>query len=116
MLKKSSNSVKVFYPRYDKERIIQVITERIKKLNGEISLRLVVLFGSYSKGNYTVGSDIDILIIYKEEKEKDAYVITKRIFDIPHLEPHVYTEREYEERKETINRMIKDGIVFFPSL
>jgi hypothetical protein len=48
-------------------------------------------------------------------KMKDAYAIVKKTLEIPHLQPHVYTEQEYEEMKDIIHRMIKDGIVIFNS-
>jgi len=71
------------------------------------------LFGSYAKGNYTVASDIDILVVYKGKERRDAYATVKRILDIPYLEPHLYTKREYKETKETIDRMTKDSILLF---
>jgi len=53
--RKSSSSVKVFYPRLNKEEIIL----------------------------------------------------------LPRLEPHVYTEEEYEEMKDILGKMTKDGILLF---
>jgi len=53
--RKSSSSVKVFYPRLNKEEIILLLS----------------------------------------------------------LEPHVYTEEEYEEMKDILDKMTKDGILLF---
>jgi len=44
-------------------------------------------------------------------ERKDAYAICKKTLGIPRLEPHVYSEKEYEEMKQTIGRMIKGGVV-----
>jgi predicted nucleotidyltransferase len=111
MLKKSSSSVRVFYPKFNKEEIIQTLSRNLWDVGKELSLLLVVLFGSYARGNYTVASDVDLLVVYEGEQKEEAYAIVKRTLDIPHLELHVYSEREYEGAKDTIKNMIKDGVV-----
>jgi len=65
MLKGSSDSVRICYPKFDSHQLVQRLRESIKALEEKIPLLLVVLFGSYAKGNYTVASDIDLLIVYK---------------------------------------------------
>lgn len=114
MQQKSSSSVQVFYPKYNREEIISQIQQALLSLQEKLSLTLVVLFGSYSKGNYTVASDIDLLIVYGGRARKDAYAICKKTLKIPRLEPHVYSEKEFEEGKQTIERMVKDGVVLLP--
>jgi len=113
--KKSSSSVQIFYPRFSKEEIIQTINKNVEKLNRELPLLLVVLFGSYAKGNYTVASDVDLLVIYEGEEKKEAYATAKRVLNIPRLEPHVYPEYEFEEMKDVVKNMIKDGIILYQS-
>ena len=113
MEKESSTSVRVFYPRFNKEEIIHLITKNLGNLKRELPLSLVVLFGSYAKGNYTVASDVDFLVVYEGEAKKEAYAIVKRALDIPNVEPHIYTEKEYEEMKDTIKKMTKDGVILF---
>ncbi len=115
MLKKSSGSVQIFYPKLDRERLVQTIQERVEDLDQKLPLLLVVLFGSYAKGNYTVASDIDLLVIYRGKERKDAYSVIKRTLDVPRLEPHVYLDSEYEKMKKTINKMTKNSIVLFPT-
>jgi predicted nucleotidyltransferase len=112
----SSSSVKIFYPKHNREQIIEAIQGAIPKLQEQLSLKLVALFGSYAKGNYTVASDIDLLIVYNGRERQDAYALCKRTLRIPRLEPHVYAEGEYGEMKPTIDRMIKDGVVLFDHL
>lgn len=112
-LKKSSSSVRIFYPRFNKQEVIQEIGRNLPGLQKELPLLLVVVFGSYAKGNYTVASDIDLLVVYGGQERKDAYAITKRAFALPNVEPHVYTEKEYERMKETVRAMTKEGVVLF---
>jgi predicted nucleotidyltransferase len=80
----------------------------------ELPLSLAVLFGSYARGNYTVASDVDVLIVYSGEKRPDAFAKAKKLLDIPLLQPHVYSEKEYEALRETIERMIAGGALLFP--
>ena len=111
MQRKSLNSVRVFYPKFNRKEIVQKIREGLINLEQKIPLQKVVLFGSYAKGNYTVASDIDLLIVYKGREREDVYALSKGILAIPGLQPHIYFEAEYEQLKPTIERMIRDGIV-----
>lgn len=113
MQKGSSSSVRVFYPRFDKKGLIEELKKRLDGLQKKLPLSLVVLFGSYAKGNYTVASDIDLLVVYKDRVRKDAFAMVKKVLNIPLLEPHVYSEDEYKGLKEVINRMIASGVVLF---
>jgi len=107
---RSSTSVRVFYPKFDQAYLLRILPERLKVLQRRLQLLRVVLFGSYAKGNFTVGSDVDLLIVYKGEKRADAYAVAKRTLDIPQLEPHVYSEDEYKEMEGIINKMSNGGI------
>ena len=113
--KKLSSSVQVFYPKFNKEEIIQAIGKDLENLKRELPLLLVVLFGSYAKGNYTVASDMDLLVIYEGEEKNEAYAIVKRTLNIPRLEPHVYSEYEFEQMKDVVEKMIKGGIILYQS-
>jgi len=113
MPKRSSPSARVFYPEFDQAYLLQTLPERLERLDIELPLIQVVLFGSYAKGNFTVGSDVDVLIIYKGGARSDAYALTKKRLSIARLEPHLYSEEEYEKMKETIHKMSEGGILLF---
>ena len=113
MQKESSSSVRIFYPRFNREELILKLKDKMGGLESELPLWLVVLFGSYAQGKYTVASDVDILVVYKGEERSDAFRIVKRSLDIPLLEPHVYSEDEYLRLKEGIDRMTADGVTLF---
>lgn len=109
MQKKFSGSVQVFYPRSDKERVIKHIEKKMPELKKALPVCMVVLFGSYAKGKYSVSSDIDLLVVYKGEKKVDAYNKVKKILALRGLEPHVYSEEEYVGVKDTVDKMVRDG-------
>ena len=108
-----SSSVKIFYQKHNREEIIQVIKNALPKLQGQLSLKLVVLFGSYAKGNYTVASDIDLLVVYNGVERGDAFALCKRTLKISRLEPHVYSEKEYIPMRKTLDKMIESGFIIF---
>jgi hypothetical protein len=111
MQRESSNSVRIFYPEFSKEELIQTIARKLETLSANLPVVKIVIFGSYAKGNYTARSDIDLLVIYRGKPQREAYAITKKILDIPRLEPHLYTEEEYKNMKDTIDKMSQGGIV-----
>ena len=113
MQEKSSTSVRIFYPRFDREELIQKLKGKMTDLAKELPLLWVVLFGSYAQGNYTVASDIDILVVYKGQERDNAFAAVKKTLDIPLLEPHVYSEEQYQRLKEVIQPMITGGVVLF---
>lgn len=111
MRRKSSSSVKVFYPSCTRDEVIERVKSRLPLLSRQLPLRLVVLFGSFAKENYTVASDIDLLIVYEGPLREDAFSLAKRTIAVRHLEPRVYSELQYEEMKDTIEKMTRDGVV-----
>jgi hypothetical protein len=113
MQKKYSSSVQVFYPRFDREEVIELIKERIDGLKKELPISLVVLFGSYAKGNYTMASDIDLLVVHEGGEREDAYAKIKKVIGIYGIEPHVYGASEALDMEDVIKRMIKGGIILF---
>ncbi len=108
---RSSSSVRIYYPKFDQAYLLRILPERLKILQRELQLLRVVLFGSYAKGNFTVGSDVDLLIVYKGVERGDAYAIVKKSLDIPRLEPHLYSEEEYKKMEGLIDRMSDGGIL-----
>ncbi len=101
MLRRSSSSVRIFYPEHTKEEIISKMKSYIAELRSHLPIRLVVLFGSYAEERHTAASDIDILVVYDDPKREDAHKLVIDIIDLPRLEPHIYTTKEYERMKNS---------------
>jgi|GEM_PF-2546274 len=78
MERRSPSTVRIFYPKLSKEKVILRIQKALVALQGKLPLKLVVLFGSHAKGNYTVASDIDLLIVYEgvDRMIKDGVVLS----------------------------------------
>ncbi|KAF2959889.1 nucleotidyltransferase domain-containing protein [Thermotoga sp. 38H-to] len=113
MPKRSSGSAKIFYPEYDREKVLEIIRNSLPQLLKVLPVKLVVLFGSYAKGNFTAFSDIDLLVVYDDPIKEDAYKIVKRTIKLRGLEPHVYSLSEYKQIEKTVEKMIENGVVVY---
>lgn len=113
MLKRFSSSVKIFYPNYSRQELLELLRERLPALEAFLPLKKVVLFGSWAIGKETAFSDIDLLVVYKNPSREEAFKLVKQSFKIQGLEPHVYSEDEAEKLQPTIDRMTKQGILLY---
>jgi len=98
MQRKSSNSVRIYYPRLTREEVVKTLKEKAKRLNQILPLKEAYLIGSYAKGNYTAASDIDLLIVYKG-KDPDAYRKAYTALRIPGLQLLTYSCSKYRQMK-----------------
>ncbi len=73
----------------------------------------MVLFGSYASGRFTAASDVDLLVVHQGAPRDEAYATVRKILDLSHLEPHVYTLEAYRAAKTTVQRMERGGVVLF---
>ena len=107
------SSVRIFFPKLEREEVVARLRERLPLLAQHLDLALVILFGSYAHGNYTVASDVDLLVVYRGPGRPDAFGLVKRILALPRLEPHIYSEAEYGALKPTLMGMTRGGLVLW---
>jgi len=117
MLRKSSSSVKIYYPKHDLAEVVEELGKAMQTLSKELGIEKVTLFGSYAKNRYTVSSDIDILVVYDEkvcDEDKVYKAIRKRV-KLSRLEPHLITKTEYSRVRGSrwIRTIEKEGIIIF---
>src|SRR5215470_14693648 len=113
MRPRSSGSVKVFYPPWNREALLARLREGVPALQEVLPLARVVLFGSYARGRQTVASDIDVLVVYAGAVRGDAYGLVRRTLDLRCLEPHVYAEEKYAPVSEMLEHMVQNGITVY---
>ena len=106
-------SVKVFFPEYSRDELIDKLRDGVQKLGEVLSLERVVLFGSWSRGRATAFSDVDLLVVYSGPQRDDAYQLVRTNVRIRGLEPHIYTS-EQAAQLPILNRMTADGVVLYP--
>jgi uncharacterized protein len=98
MRQRSSNIVKISYPKFSRDELVSLLNQRSKKLSKILPLVCVVLFGSYAKKRQTAASDIDVLVVYEDPKKENDYSIVWDALNIPMLEPHVFSLSEYAKQ------------------
>ncbi|MEM2882159.1 MAG: nucleotidyltransferase domain-containing protein [Candidatus Bathyarchaeia archaeon] len=117
MLRKSSPSVRVFYPRFSRESLVEAIRLSIPALRERLPLVSVILFGSYAKGRHTAASDVDLLVVYEGPRRPNAYEIVVESLKIPRLEPLIYSREEFERLAERdplfVRALLRDGVIIY---
>ncbi|MBI2821813.1 MAG: nucleotidyltransferase domain-containing protein [Acidobacteria bacterium] len=114
MPKELSSGVKIFYPRFSRDELVERLRERLPALNKVLPLQKVVLFGSWARGKATPFSDIDLLVIYAGPLRQEAYQLVWTALDLRGLELHVYSEEEARKRQPTLERMTRTSLALFP--
>jgi len=94
------------------KRFINLI---IKKFN----LKKIIIFGSFARGDYHKGSDLDLVIVgeFKERFiDRIGKIIALNDSDLE-IEAMVYTEEEFrkmiQERRPFIEQVLEEGIVVY---
>lgn len=85
---------------------VQAVDSSVRSWAREISSKETGIleigyFGSYARGDWGVGSDLDLIVIVKSSKEPFGH--RSSLWDTPQLpvpcDLLVYTEREWDERR-----------------
>jgi predicted nucleotidyltransferase len=84
----------------DRDKIYEQLNEFARLLRSKHKVKKVYLYGSFARGDFHEGSDIDLIIVGQFEGRMPQRI--KKIFDLTSLpiEPLVYTEAEFEQMKE----------------
>lgn len=114
MQRKSSNSVRVFFPKFSLEEVVKEIERCVSLFSESLALKKVVLFGSYAKKRYTVGSDIDLLVVFDDSNctKDEVYKTLKKNIRLPRVELHILSMEEYAmiEDLKWIKTINEEGI------
>jgi predicted nucleotidyltransferase len=95
--------------RLRKEIKVEEIKEKIKNyFKNKKKVKKVILFGSLARGDYTIRSDIDLVVIMDTEENfiyrgKDFQADLNTIFPLD-VELFVYTPSEWERMKDSFFR------------
>jgi len=107
MQNKSSDSVKIYYPRYS----LREIREKIRKASEELfklGVVKIVLFGSFAKEKATAGSDIDLLILARDQESKNKFHEIMETINIEIAEAHLYMQSEFKKLKSSESWLAKE--------
>jgi len=105
--------LKLAFHHYMTERLIQfgnkyiIIYESIKNTSNEI-FGITMLFGSYSKGNETKNSDIDLMIISDSEKQAQDKINNLKLKYGFNISPAFVKRTEFSKIKKENPELWKD--------
>ncbi len=82
------------------EKIYEQLRELAGLLKSKHRVKRIYLYGSFARGNFNQGSDIDLIVVGEFEGKMPERI--RKILDMTSLpvEPLVYTEAEFEEMKD----------------
>lgn len=99
---------------------LDYIKKNVSDLAIKNNANLVILFGSYAKGNATKNSDIDLIIIEETHlqylKRLDKYLYPLMDIFKTEINLFVYTPEEFRKIKENnlfIKNILKYGIIIY---
>lgn len=100
-----------------KEDLIRELEEFKQRLSKELQLNKMILFGSYSRGDYSKYSDADLIVVspaFAREKSwkrpRHLYKHWRHKYPVDFL---CYTPEEFEERKNQaslVRQALKEGV------
>lgn len=102
-------------------RLLSEYTENLKRLSSR-GIQMVILFGSVARGNWTKGSDIDVLTVTTEAVEKRKIIqiqekAEQRINHIFEISPvHITIDKFIEgirNKLEFFEELLRDRIVLY---
>lgn len=104
-----------FINRKNNKIVKRFLNLLIKKFN----LKKIIIFGSFARGDYHKGSDLDLVIVgeFKERFiDRIGKIIELNDSDLE-IEAMVYTEEEFQkmiqERRPFIEQVLEEGIVVY---
>ncbi|MEW6378095.1 MAG: nucleotidyltransferase domain-containing protein [bacterium] len=101
----------------DKNTVLEIISRFIEVIESKgIRVNKLVLFGSYARGTYREGSDIDIAVISEDFAGKDYWerieILSDAIYDIfEPIEAIAVTPDEWERKESLVIEYAQDGEV-----
>jgi hypothetical protein len=107
--------------RRQREEFVDMARTYANKLRGRLGKLTAIVYGSVSRGDFNLGSDVDVLII-SEGLPSHPLERMEVLFSChePPLEPKGYTQSEFRalltKRNSAVAEILKDGIVVVDDL
>jgi predicted nucleotidyltransferase len=103
--------------KVDKEQVIEVVKRYSEVIQNIFSVKKVVLYGSYSRGDQKEWSDIDVAVFLNERKE-DILTAESKLHKLrrdidSRIEPVILDEEK--DQSGFAKEVLKSGIIIFQS-
>jgi predicted nucleotidyltransferase len=95
----------------EREKAIQLASEYVSRLKGDIGVLTAILYGSFARGDFNYGSDIDVLII-SDSLPRDTLKRIDLLYRYVQggIEPKGYTQEEFLRIYYTNNPLAIDAL------
>jgi len=99
----------------DKKSVLKVIANFKKAIESKgVKINKLILFGSYANGGYKDSSDIDIIVISNDFRDKTYWeridILSSAIYEVfEPIEAIAMTPQEWEDRESMIVDYAKNG-------
>ena len=95
----------------EREKAIQLASEYVSRLKGDIGVLAAILYGSFARGDFNYGSDIDVLII-SDSLPRDTLKRIDLLYRYVQegIEPKGYTQEEFLRIYHTNNPLAIDAL------
>ena len=105
----------------ERENVISAINKFKRNISKSIDIKKLILFGSYTRDDYTSDSDVDLILVSSDFKGKNFTKRSWGFYKFWHLDPEIkypvdficYTPEEFEKLKKRVSivsEAIKEGI------
>ena len=96
----------------DKTDVLNIAYKYAETVKNVFEYQKIILFGSYTKGNYREDSDIDIAVIFSDynnklDRQLELMKLTRKVDT--RIEPHPFREKEFEISNPFVNEIITYG-------
>ena len=97
------------------QEVLNITTDYINKLRQQISVEKAILFGSYAKGNYAEGSDVDIAVFspaFEKMTRIDGltFLLMQALSYKMDIQPQPFTMKDYIEQTGLVAEILKTGL------
>ena len=102
-----------------KERVEKILSLYLRRLRSKFDLKLGVLFGSYAKGNYSWGSDIDVFLVASDfpQDPSERFSVLMDLELPVEIQPLGYTTQEFrkmsKEGHPLTTEVLKEGQILY---
>ncbi|MBA4417101.1 MAG: nucleotidyltransferase domain-containing protein [Syntrophus sp. (in: bacteria)] len=103
----------------DKDTVLNIISRFQKAVESKnVKINLLILYGSYARGTYHEGSDIDVVVISNDFKGKSYWeridILSDAIYEVfEPIEAVAMTPEEWKNKRSSIVDYASDGEIVY---
>lgn len=101
------------------EEVVKGLRDLVRETANKLQPKLVIAYGSFARGDWHQGSDIDILLISDNipSNFKERWDILYTVMKGFPIEPHLHTTKEFEEMlihgRMTVLDALTEGVTLY---